>query len=143
MNYGHNPNGQTATIRVHSNEFFRKCVLYGDIGLGEAYVDGDWDTDDISAVISWFILNLNQAPSMSGSNARSLLMNCLGFVNRIGHRLRPNSLKTSQQNIHEHYDLGNDFYKLFLDETMTYSSGYFGSEKISLKEAQIAKYELL
>lgn len=143
MNYGHNPNGQTATIRVHSNQFFRKCVLYGDIGLGEAYVDGDWDTDDISAVISWFILNLNQAPSMSGSNTQSLLVNCLGFVNRIGHLLRPNSLKTSQQNIHEHYDLGNDFYKLFLDETMTYSCGYFGSKKISLKEAQIAKYELL
>jgi len=143
LNYGHNPNGQTATIRIHSNQFFKKCVFYGGIGLGEAYVDGDWDTDDISAVISWFILNLPQVPSMSGSNVRSLLMNCFGFVNRIGHLLRYNSIKTSQQNIHEHYDLGNDFYKLFLDETMTYSCGYFGSEKISLKEAQIAKYELL
>ena len=141
--YGKGANLEPAVIRVQSNRFFSKCVLHGDIGLGESYVDGDWETDDISAVISWFILNLQQSPSMSGSKTRSLFMNCLGIVNRIGHRLRPNSLKTSRRNIHEHYDLGNEFYKLFLDETMTYSCGYFDSKMRSLSEAQTAKYELL
>lgn len=141
--YGNEDQAGMAIIRIRSNDFFTKCVLYGDIGLGESYVDGDWDTDDISAVISWFILNINEAPSMSGSAARSLAINCFGAINRIGHLLRPNSLKTSRKNIREHYDLGNDFYKLFLDETMTYSCGYFERADTKLKEAQIAKYDRL
>lgn len=132
-----------AGLRVVRPDFFRHCVLYGDVGFGESYVDGDWDTDDITQVISWFILNVENSPAMSGSRGRKLLINLLGWRNRLLHRLRPNSLKTSRRNIREHYDLGNDFYRLFLDPTMTYSSARFESPGQSLEEAQIAKYDRL
>ena len=56
----------SANIRICSANFFKRCVLFGDIGFGEAYVDGDWDTDDITRVISWFILNVENSPAMSG-----------------------------------------------------------------------------
>ena len=102
IHYGKDEDSSPAIIRVQSEEFFVKCALYGDIGLGESYVDGDWETDDISAVISWFILNLEEAPSMSGSAARSLLINSLGYLNRLGHRRRANTLENSRKNIHEH-----------------------------------------
>ena len=143
VQYGQDENYDPAIIRIQSEEFFVKCVLYGDIGLGESYVDGDWETEDISAVVAWFILNIRKSPSMSGSAARSFLINCLGYLNRFGHRRRANTLENSKKNIHEHYDLGNKFYKLFLDETMTYSCAYFQGKDESLEEAQTAKYDRL
>jgi cyclopropane-fatty-acyl-phospholipid synthase len=133
----------SANVRVVNPGFFKRCVLYGDIGFGEAFVDGDWETDDITSVISWFILNVENAPAMSGTKAESFVLNLLGWQNRIRHLLRPNSLGTSRRNISEHYDLGNDFYKLFLDPTMTYSSALFQSSSQTLEEAQIAKYDRL
>ena len=133
----------TAHVRIVNWGFFKRCVLFGDIGFGEAYVDGDWETDDITQVISWFILNVENAPAMSGSRGKKLLINLLGWQNRLGHWLRPNSLDTSRRNIAEHYDLGNDFYRLFLDPTMTYSSALFASSAQTLAEAQTAKYDRL
>jgi len=132
-----------AGIRVIRPEFFKRCVLFGDVGFGEAYVDGDWETDDIAAVISWFILNVENAPAMSGSRSRKFLINFLGWQNRIRHLLRPNSPGVSPRNIREHYDLGNDFYRLFLDRTMTYSSALFTNSTQTLPEAQTAKYDRL
>lgn len=133
----------SASVRIANADFFKRCVLFGDVGFGEAYVDGDWDTDDITKVISWFILNIENSPAMSGSRAKKFLVNLLGLQNRIGHLLRPNSLTTSRRNISEHYDLGNDFYKLFLDPTMTYSSALFTSPGQTLEQAQTAKYDRL
>ena len=142
-NYGEDENAEPAIIHIRSHNFFAKCVQYGDIGLGESYVDGDWDTDDISAVVAWFILNIDNAPSISGSKTKTIAINFLKIINRIEHLLRPNSLKMSKNNIHEHYDLGNDFYKLFLDKTMTYSCAYYENSNYSLSEAQTAKYDRL
>ena len=133
----------TARLRINDWGFFQRCVLFGDVGFGEAYVDGDWDTDDITQVIAWFILNVENAPAMSGARAKKWLVNLLGWQNRLGHWLRPNSLATSRRNISEHYDLGNDFYRLFLDPTMTYSAALFTSSAQTLEEAQIAKYDRL
>ena len=133
----------TARVRVVNPEFFQRCVLYGDIGFGEAYVDGDWETDDLTAVIAWFILNVENSPTMSGSRAQSWLINLLSGWNRLQHLLRPNSLTTSRRNIQEHYDLGNDFYRLWLDPTMTYSSACFVSPELTLEQAQVAKYDAL
>ena len=133
----------SASVRITSANFFKRCVLFGDVGFGEAFVDGDWETDDITRVISWFILNVDNSPAMSGSRAKKILVNLLGWQNRIGHLLRPNSLTTSRRNISEHYDLGNDFYKLFLDPTMTYSSALFTSPAQTLEQAQTAKYDRL
>ncbi len=145
-----------AHVRIVRDSFFKRCVLFGDIGFGEAFVDGDWDTDDITKVISWFILNVENSPAMSGSRSKKFLINLLGQYNRLLHLLRPNSLETSRRNISEHYDLGNNFYKLFLDPTMTYSSALFENGRAelplcpatqqrrpTLEEAQTAKYDRL
>ena len=132
-----------ATITVMNPRFFRRCVLHGDIGFGESYVDGDWETPDIRAVIEWFIKNLHQAPSMSGSRVRFSPMNLLRALNRYYHLRRPNSVNCSRSNIREHYDLGNEFYRLWLDPTMTYSSAWFSSPELSLEQAQVAKYDAL
>jgi cyclopropane-fatty-acyl-phospholipid synthase len=133
----------SASVRILNRDFFKRCVLFGDIGFGEAFVDGDWDTEDITAVISWFILNIENSPAMSGSRGRKFIINLLGWQNRIGHLLRPNSLNMSRQNISEHYDLGNDFYRLFLDSSMTYSSALFEGPGKTLEAAQTAKYDRL
>jgi cyclopropane-fatty-acyl-phospholipid synthase len=80
---------------------------------------------------------------MSGSKAQALGLNLLKFSNRTLHLLRPNSLRHARRNIAEHYDLGNDFYRLWLDPGMTYSSAYFTSPEQSLESAQTAKYDFL
>ena len=132
-----------ARVRVRNWGFFKRCMLFGDVGFGEAYVDGDWDTDDITRVISWFILNVENSPNMAGARGKKFLINLLGQYNRVLHRLRPNSLGTSRRNIQEHYDLGNDLYRLFLDPTMTYSSALFTTPEQTLEQAQINKYDRL
>ena len=135
--------GPHATIRVRREAFFRKCALFSGIGLGESYVDGDWETDDLRTVIEWFIVNIADDDKMQGSSARIPGVGLMQVFNRIRHLLRPNSLSTSKRNIAEHYDLGNDFYKLWLDPTMTYSAARFTSEDQTLEEAQRCKYEAL
>lgn len=132
-----------ARIHIVNPEFFKKCVLYGDIGFGESYVDGDWETDDITAVISWMLLNVEQLPGLSGSKAQAMGLNVLRVVNRLAHRLRDNSLTGSRKNIEEHYDLSNDFFATFLDRSMTYSSAYFRTDDLSLEQAQREKYDRL
>lgn len=129
--------------RVIREDFFRKCVLYGDVGFGEAYVDGDWDTDDISGVIAWMILNVENHPTMMDSREKKLAVNLLGFVNNVRHQLRSNTVSNSRKNISAHYDLGNDFFRLFLDPGMTYSSAYFVTGRETLEQAQENKYEQL
>jgi cyclopropane-fatty-acyl-phospholipid synthase len=123
--------------------FFRRCALYGNIGFGEAYVDGDWDTDSIRSVIAWFIANIARTPSLRGSSQRLAFTNLLRIASRVGHWLRPNSIRTSRRNIARHYDLGNDFYSLWLDKTMTYSAARFTGKEQTLEEAQHEKYEAL
>lgn len=133
----------SAHIRVVRPSFYQRCVLFGDVGFGEAYVDGDWETESIERVVSWAILNIENTPSMSGSMRRATTLNLLKIYNRFRHMLRPNSIHTAKQNIAEHYDLGNDFYRLWLDPTMTYSSARFASPEQTLEEGQVAKYDAL
>lgn len=132
-----------AKIAVKDDLFFKNVVLYGDIGFGEAYVDGLWETDHITNVIKWIILNIEKAPSVSGSKVKSIGLNLLKWLNRWGHNSRANSITGSQKNIAEHYDLNNDFFATFLDPSMTYSSAYFKAPDLSLAEAQEAKYRRL
>ena len=87
----------SATIRVRDAAFFKRCVLFGDVGFGESYVDGQWDTDNIERVISWAILNIDNSPAMSGSKTRSFALGILKIANRVGHLLRPNSMKTARR----------------------------------------------
>jgi cyclopropane-fatty-acyl-phospholipid synthase len=134
----------TARIRVRREAFFKKCVLTGDIGFAESFMDGDWTSPDLVAVISWFILNVEDAPTMSGSGrARGIALNLLRFTNRIGHALRPSTRANARRNISEHYDLSNDFFFLFLDPSMMYSAARWTRAGMTLEEAQEAKNERL
>ncbi len=132
-----------ADIRVNDESFFKRIVLYGDVGLGEAFMDKLWETSDITKVASWFILNISHLPDMSGSTGSPNPINLLKISNRILHALRPNSLKGARKNITAHYDLSNEFFSHFLDPTMTYSSALFPEENISLQQAQKQKYDSL
>lgn len=133
-----------ARIHVHREAFFKKCVLTGDIGFAESYMDGDWSTPDIAAVVAWFILNIENAPTLSGSaRAKTAALNLLRLTNRIGHALRPGSRRAARRNISEHYDLSNDFFSLFLDPTMMYSSARWTGPGQTLEEAQREKNEQL
>lgn len=135
--------GPPATLRVLDPDFFRKVTLFGDVGFGESYVDGDWETDDIRRVISWAILNIENTSTLTGSKVRVGLLNVLKVFNRAGYLLRPNTIRAARQNIAEHYDLGNEFYSLWLDPTMTYSGAHFTALDQSLESAQFAKYDSL
>lgn len=141
--FGSGTDGPRAEIRVRRTEFFRKSVLHGDVGFGEAYQDGDWDSPDLVAVIGWFCANTEQAPTLSGSRQRHWQLGLLAALNRIRHRWNRNSLSGSKANIEAHYDLGNRFYSLWLDPTMTYSAALFESEDRGLADAQSAKYDRL
>lgn len=132
-----------AHIQVNHADFFKSIALYGDIGFGEGYTSGLWDTTNITNVIKWVILNIENAPSVTGSKVNSIALNIFKWVNKIYHVRRANTLAGSQKNISEHYDLNNDFFASFLDQTMTYSSGYFSPESLSLEESQYAKYDRL
>jgi cyclopropane-fatty-acyl-phospholipid synthase len=140
---GNGEGGVTAEITIKDSDFFRRIFLYGDIGFGEAYTDGIWETDNITQVIRWFILNIEHAPGVSGSKAQAFTLNIFRIFNRIFHKKRANNLDGARKNIAEHYDLHNDFFALFLDPSMTYSSAYFLEEGMNLQEAQMAKYERL
>ncbi|MDX2041882.1 MAG: cyclopropane-fatty-acyl-phospholipid synthase family protein [Acidobacteriota bacterium] len=139
--YGQKLPGPEATLNILNPAFFKKSILYGEVGFGESYVDGDWDSDDVVAVLSWFILNLGHAAS--DGKRRLPLTDLLLVFNKIRHKLRANNQANAKRNISEHYDLGNDFYKLFLDRSMTYSCGIFSSPDTSLEAAQAEKYDRL
>lgn len=133
----------SAEIRVTGADFFRRCVLFGPIGFAEAYMDGLWETDDLVAVIAWFIRNADESTVMEGSGRTDPRIGLLGLAHKVAHKLRPNSLRTSRRNIADHYDLSNDFFRLWLDRTMTYSSAYWDLAGASLEQAQARKYDVL
>lgn len=138
--------GHTIEAEIHlkdDNEFFRRTVAYGNIGLGEAYMDGVWDTPDIKAVITWFIRNMRAKMGINASSNKLKAVNKLKVLNKLFHIARANTIRTSKKNISEHYDLGNDFYRLFLDPSMTYSSGIFAKNDTTLEQAQYEKYDAL
>lgn len=139
--YGQKTPGPEATLRILNPAFFKKCIFYGEVGFGESYVDGDWDSDNVVGVLSWFIVNLEHAAS--SQKRRLPLTDLLLVFNRLKHKLRSNNQSNAKRNISEHYDLGNEFYKLFLDPSMTYSCGYFSSPDTSLESAQTEKYDRL
>lgn len=127
--------GQTPAAEIHLRRwrFFTRCAIGGDIGFGEAYQDGDWETPDLAAVIAWFCANVEESPSMSGSARKRLRFTLMNAANRLRHFLNRNSLTGSRANIAAHYDLGNTFYSQWLDATMTYSAALFESPTSPLR----------
>ncbi|MDE2027490.1 MAG: class I SAM-dependent methyltransferase [Candidatus Omnitrophica bacterium] len=141
--FGQGQDCPPAVIRVIDNAFFCKCVLFGDVGFAESYMDGDWETANIKAVIEWMIRNLEQHPTLMADTSKYKPVNFFKFLNDLYHVWRPNTVAGSRSNIEKHYDLGNDFFRLFLDPGMTYSSACFSSDDDSLEQAQANKYERL
>lgn len=137
------PPDQVARLRVRSPHFFKRCILFGDIGFGEAYTEGEWETDSITRVIRWMILNWENNPGVSGARVSSFGVGLLKAFNRAGHLLRDNDVSGSVKNISAHYDIGNPLFETFLDPTMTYSCADFSGGAKTLEEAQIAKLDRL
>ena len=125
-----------ATIHVRHPRFYTSTVFGGSIGSAEAYMAGLWSTSHLTNVIRLVILNQKMMEKMD--KGWSWLSDP---VHNLYHYFRHNTLKGSKENIVAHYDLGNDFYRLFLDETLTYSCGIFEHENSTLKDASIAKYD--
>ncbi|MDE2182214.1 MAG: class I SAM-dependent methyltransferase [Alphaproteobacteria bacterium] len=127
--------GPKAHFAVHDWDVLRHVAARGDVALGEDYVDGAWETDDIETLISLFLMNMDALEP----HARGTFLSRLALV--ISDRfLRRNSLAGSRRNIQSHYDVGNEFYALWLDQSMTYSSGLYAGTAGSLEEAQGNKY---
>jgi len=127
--------GPHARFHIHEWDVLRRIMARGDIGLGEEYIAGSWDSDSVEKLVSLFLLNLDHFSDFSDGN----IFNRIGFV--IHNALvRRNSVSGSARNIKDHYDVGNDFYSLWLDKSMTYSSAlYNGADE--LYRAQQNKYE--
>lgn len=132
-----------ADAHIKSNNFFKRAFLFGDIGFAESYMDGEWETSDLTKLLSWFLLNIDNAPTLSGSKMQSAALNIFRWYNKVFHSKNENSLHGSKKNIAEHYDLSNDFFRLFLDPSMTYSSAYFTKPDLDLEAAQYEKYDSL
>ncbi|PTM97597.1 SAM-dependent methyltransferase [Mycoplana dimorpha] len=126
--------GPSAIIHVRSGRLVWKLATGGSLGFARAYIDGDWDSPDLGAVLQLGLAN--EAALAAVLNAPGLAR----LVAFLKHRLRANTRAGSRRNIAFHYDLGNDFYRLWLDETMTYSSAMFHRDDLTLAEAQRAKY---
>lgn len=142
LNYGKGHEIE-AVIHIHDMRFFRRCVLFGSVGFGEAYVDGDWSTADITDVIRWMLLNHENHPTIATDRDKKSPVNWVGMINKCYGWFRQNTLRGRRRNIADHYDLNNDFFRLWLDPTMTYSAAYFQDPQQTLEEAQFAKYEVL
>jgi cyclopropane-fatty-acyl-phospholipid synthase len=127
-----------AEIHVHDFAAAVRMLLGGDTGAGEAYVDGLWSSPDLPALLRLGALNREDLALRGG------WWRLPDRVRRtIGHRARRNTVRGSRRNIEAHYDLGNDFYRLFLDETMTYSCAVFASPQQPLADAQRNKYRII
>ena len=127
-----------AEMRIHDHAALRRLMLDGEVGGGEAYVDGLWSSPDLVALIS-----LAAANRYGLGLSRGWWRAPAWIARLLGHRRRRNTRAGARRNIAEHYDLGNDFYALWLDETMTYSSALFERPDQSLADAQRAKYRAM
>jgi cyclopropane-fatty-acyl-phospholipid synthase len=127
-----------ATVHVLDPRFYSSIALRGAVGAAEAYMDGSFDADDLTAAIRVIALNRKALDHLDGG-----VTNLVKPLFRLAHRLRRNDLQGSRRNIAAHYDLGNDFFALFLDPTLTYSSAIFERPDMTLEEASKAKYERL
>ncbi len=129
--------GPSGTLVLHRWRTVRRMLVGGDIGFAEAYMDGDWSTPNLTALIELAARNHEtMMPSLDGSRLARLL-------NRLLHLRRNNTRRGSRRNIPAHYDLGNAFYAAWLDPDMTYSSGLYDATETTLEQAQTAKQDLV
>ena len=127
-------------ISVLDQNFFKRVILFGDTGFGEAYFLEEFETNDLKKLLLWFVNNKEQLPSFQDSKVSNKFFGWGRFLLRKAHRNNKNTKKGSKKNIKAHYDVSNDFYRLWLDDTMTYSAALFEGGA-NLKEAQRNKYK--
>jgi cyclopropane-fatty-acyl-phospholipid synthase len=131
---GRNP-GPVAELDIHDNDIFARMIREGDLGFSEAYLEGGWSTPDLQAFMD--LVHHDNEDMYDGFPGMGLVR----AYEKMRFWLQSNSKRQAKKNISYHYDLGNDFYSIWLDETMTYSSAYFKTGQESLEKAQIQKYE--
>ena len=120
---------------IERRRTLRRLALRGDVGFAEAYVDRDWTSPDLVALLRLAARNVEALRAVTSGNA------AIRFANRLRHLLRGNTRRGSRRNIMAHYDLGNDLYALWLDSTMQYSSGIWTEETPDLEAAQARKLD--
>lgn len=128
----------SVTVNVHSPMLYRRAALGGHIAMARAYADGLWSCDDLTGLIRIFVRQLDVMDATDRGWAR-----VVEPLHRAYHWFRRNSRVGSRKNIAAHYDLGNDLFALFLDDTMTYSAGIFETPESTMREASIAKIDRL
>jgi cyclopropane-fatty-acyl-phospholipid synthase len=136
LEFGEPGSGLTTTVRVQHPDFYRRVAFGGTIAAGETYMDGLWNCSDLLALVRIMVRNQGAQQQLEGGLARFTVP-----LQRLLHRLNDNTRSGSRRNIAAHYDLGNDFYQLFLDPTMAYSCGIFERDDSSLSEASQAKFD--
>jgi cyclopropane-fatty-acyl-phospholipid synthase len=125
-----------AQLVVHREQFFARALMGGDTAIGEAYMDGDWSTPDLVSLMRLAVRNLAQL-----EKSNSFFSSLSRFADRLRHRLRTNTVEGSRRNIHAHYDLSNEFFRLFLDRSMMYSCAWYETPTDSLERAQFQKLD--
>lgn len=129
--------GPACSIRIKSNKLLSRVIKGGDLGLAEGYIEDEWETDDLSAFLRFGFANEQH---LMATTQPSFLVR---MMSRISHALNANTKRGSRKNISTHYDLGNEFYGRWLDETMTYSAAVFEDLNEDLVPAQFRKYRRL
>lgn len=136
--FGDSASELKATLSIHRTCFYSRSLLGGSVGNAESYVDQDWDADHVTNLIRIFVANRELLQSIDGG--LGLVLNPL---QKYFHGLRSNTIKGSRENIRAHYDIGNSFFKLFLDPTMMYSSAVFTDASMSLEDASKNKIKII
>ncbi|QDK44595.1 SAM-dependent methyltransferase [Bdellovibrio sp. ZAP7] len=123
------------SVRAHNWRVFDELIDKGDLGMAEAIIRGDLEVDDIAALVQWACDNEDAVNRLLHGTWYGTL-----FA-RLRHLMNPNTKNGAKKNIMAHYDLGNQFYSLWLDPSMTYSAGLFDSSSVDLQQAQMKKYD--
>ena len=126
------------TVTILNPRFYRAIAFGGHVGAAESYAEGAWTTEDLTSLVRLFVCNREVLDGMETGMARLVQP-----LRQLLHSKNRNTESGSRRNIRAHYDLGNNFFREFLDETMTYSAGIFDKPESTLKEASIAKYDRL
>ena len=129
---------QPVVIDVHHPSLYSDVAFGGSPGSGEAYMKGSWDCSDMTGLVRIMLRNRDVLDSMDHGITR-----LKGPLQKLMHRLNRNTRSGSKKNISAHYGIGNDLFKLFLDQTMMYSSAYYERPEMTLEQASVAKLDLV
>lgn len=127
-------NGPQADITIHDSNLIDEVITGGDVAFGESYIEKKWDSENLAELLTYLTLNAHALEDFfHARKLRAVFLYLSSFLTK-------NTKRGSKKNIKAHYDLGNDFYELWLDPSMTYSSAFFNGENCSLEQAQHKKY---